>query len=102
MVNFTTHPGETVNTKEDGTVVLNMRNGNAHTFSKEEWKEHCDSYEMDVHDMVDCVINEIKDREIVSTSEMIDYLLDIRKRGESIHTAAKQAVTLMMSRVKEG
>lgn len=98
---FKIHPGEEVKERLDGSVLLRMRSGEEIVFTKEEWEEHLSEYEMDVPDMVDYVINEIKGREIVAVPEMIDYLLDIRVRAEATQKALKGAIKLWSSTLRE-
>lgn len=97
-MNITTLPGERLVTLADGTLRLTMRNGTMQDFTPEEWEEFRADFNehMEASQFVDCVIDSLTGRDLVSTSEMIDALLDIRNRVARTEAGAKNAVRMWM------
>jgi len=95
-VNITTLPGEQLVTLADGTLRLTMRNGVIQFFSPEEWEEYRADFNenMKASQLIECVIDTLKGRDLVSTSEMIDLLLDILNLTANTETALKNAVSM--------
>ena len=95
-MNITTLPGEQLVTLADGTLRLTMRNGVIQLFSPEEWEEYRADFNenMRASELIDCVIDTLKGRDLVSTSEMIDLLLDIRNLAANTETALKNTVSM--------
>lgn len=76
-------PGESVANLPNGNVVLTMRNGTTKEFTPDEWADFNDDFmsNLSTGDMVLMLMDSIRLRDIVPTSEMIDALLDIHKRA---------------------
>lgn len=92
-------PGESIATLPNGNILLTMRNGNTHEFTPSEWNEHNEEFmdDLPVSEMIDLLLNEIKGRQTVQTSEMIDGLLDLRQRAVRMEQGFKNAVDCMLS-----
>lgn len=76
-------PGESVATLPNGNIVLTMRNGTTQEFTPDEWADYNAEFmsNLSTVDMVLMLMDSIRLRDIVPTSEVIDALLDIRQRA---------------------
>jgi hypothetical protein len=97
-MNITTLPGERLVTLADGTMRLTMRNGTMRDFTPEEWEEFRADFNenLQASELIDCVIDTLKGRDLVSTNEMIDALLDIRNRAVRTEEGSKNLARLWM------
>ena len=95
-MNITTLPGEQLVTLADGTLRLTMRNGDMRDFTPDEWEEFRIDFNenLPASELIDCVIDTLKGRGLVSTSEMIDALLDVRNRAVRTEDGLKNAVRM--------
>lgn len=87
-------PGEALYALPNGQVRLIARNGTANDFTVSEWEDYITEYNenLSLVDRIDFLLDSLRGRDIVPTSEVIDSLLDMRVRAQEDYEARKRVV----------
>lgn len=80
-------PGEALYALPNGQVRLIARNGTAADFTVSEWEDYITEYNenMRMTDRIDILLDTLRGRDIVPTSEVVDALLDLRLHAVDDH-----------------
>lgn len=97
-------PGEALYELPNGQVRLVTRSGSHCDWTLSEWDEYITEYNENLCsvDRIDFLIDSIRSRDLVATSEVIDALLDLRVVAAREREAHKRTVGMWMAEVERG